>query len=384
MDRLVFRTSVCDVLGIEYPICLAGMAKVGPSPNPPVAGPRLVAAVSNAGGLGVLGATVLTPDEIHESVQQIKKMTDKPFGIDLIYPDWNEERYGPVEKAVESVRKDYPDVYELVQKIARDFDLPDVGETDLTKLRFWKPDFIAEQTEAIFSESKNVAVTALGVVQDISPIEEARRRGMKSIALVGSAEHAKRFLHNLPDIIVAQGTDSGGHTGNVGTMSLVPEVIDTVDNKVPVLAAGGIVDGKGMSAALALGASGVWVGTRFEATVEADLFDEEKRRIIDAKQSSTILHTMYTGKTLRHEKTGITKAWGKMRTLPMPLQTYIMWDLYRAIEEANRWDLCLVSFGQAAGQVKRIQTAREVVEGMIAETSDILQNQLRRRIVMSL
>src|SRR6185369_10227626 len=202
----MLTTPICKQLGIRLPILLAGMGGVSMH--------RLVAAVSNAGGLGVIGAATLDPQTLRAEIRKTRELTDRPFAVDLLAPN---------------------------------------------------PDMIRAHMQVIFDEGVGIFVAGLAVPQEF--IDEMHARAMTVIVMTGRVRHAVKAAQAGADIVVAQGTEAGGHTGEIGALALIPQVVDAVS--IPVLAAGGIADGRGIVAALALGAQGVVVGTRFIATPEA-------------------------------------------------------------------------------------------------------------------
>jgi enoyl-[acyl-carrier protein] reductase II len=234
----MLRTALTETLGIEYPIIQAGMGGVAMA--------ELAAAVSNAGGLGVIGGAMLPPDGLREEIRKVKDMTDKPFGVDLLLA---------------------------------------AGMPGLE-----------QQIEAVYKEGVPVFASGLGNPAPYSA--EMHRRGMKVIAVVGNVKNARRCAEGGADIIVAQGHEGGGHTGRVATLALVPQVVDAV-KPLPVAAAGGIADGRGLVAALALGACGIWVGTRFVATHEAFSHLNYKNKIVEGNDEGTVVSKAFTGKPCR-------------------------------------------------------------------------------------
>ena len=232
------QTRLTEMLGVEHPVMLAGMGGVSYS--------RVVAAVSEAGGFGCLGASTMSPDQMVEEIRAVKAATDKPFGVDL-----------------------------------------------LTAM----PGGMMENVQKIIDEGAQVFVAGLGVPLDV--IELCHRNGVLVINMCGKVIHAVKAVEAGCDIVVAQGTEAGGHTGQVATLPLVPQIVDAVGGKVPVVAAGGIFDGRGLAAALALGADGVWVGTRFIATPEARGLPGYKDKLIATAEDGTVITRGYTGKTLR-------------------------------------------------------------------------------------
>ena len=232
------RTPLTDLLGIEHPVMLAGMGGVSYA--------DLVAAVSAAGGFGTMGAAPLPLDAMVEEIRKVRELTDAPFGVDL-----------------------------------------------LTAM----PGSMVAQVEAIIAGGARAFVGALGVPAEV--IDLCHDHGVLVVNMCGTVAHAVRAVEAGCDLVVAQGTEAGGHTGRVATMPLLPQVVDAVGDRVPVVAAGGIFDGRGLAAALMLGASGVWVGTGFIATPEAHVVGGYREALVAAHETDTVISRAYTGKTLR-------------------------------------------------------------------------------------
>lgn len=232
------RTRLTEMLGIEHPVMLAGMGGVSYAP--------LVAAVSEAGGFGCLGASTMGPEQMVEEIRAVRRMTDKPFGVDL-----------------------------------------------LTAM----PGDLEGQVRMVVEEGASVFVAGLGVPSSVVAL--CHEADVLVVNMCGKVEHARRAVAAGCDLVVAQGTEAGGHTGTVATFPLVPQIVDAVGEKVPVVAAGGIFDGRGLAAALALGAVGVWVGTRFIATPEARAVPGYKERLLASREDSTVVSRAYSGKTMR-------------------------------------------------------------------------------------
>ncbi|MHB8246272.1 MAG: NAD(P)H-dependent flavin oxidoreductase [Acidimicrobiales bacterium] len=239
------RTKLTDMLGIEHPVMLAGMGGVAYAP--------LVAAVSEAGGFGCLGASTMSPDQMVCEIREVRQRTNKPFGVDL-----------------------------------------------LTAM----PGDLESQVRRLIEEGASVFVAGLGVPSGV--VSLCHEADVLVVSMCGKVEHARRAVAAGCDLVVAQGTEAGGHTGTVATMPLVPQIVDAVGAEVPVVAAGGIFDGRGLAAALALGAAGVWVGTRFIATPEARAVPGYKERLIGAEEDSTVVSRAYSGKTMRVLRNGYT------------------------------------------------------------------------------
>lgn len=232
------RTRLTELLDVEHPVMLAGMGGVSYH--------RLVAAVSEAGGFGCLGASTMGTEEMVQEIAAVRSLTDKPFGVDL-----------------------------------------------LTAM----PGDMVGQVEKVIAGGASVFVAGLGVPTDV--VDLCHRNGVLVVSMCGKVQHALRAVDAGCDLVVAQGTEAGGHTGQVATFPLVPQIVDAVGDRVPVVAAGGIFDGRGLAAALALGADGIWVGTRFIATPEARAVPGYKEALVRNAEDSTVVTRAYTGKTLR-------------------------------------------------------------------------------------
>ncbi|MBM3957923.1 MAG: nitronate monooxygenase, partial [Gemmatimonadetes bacterium] len=265
MGDRVLRTSLCDMLGIEYPVMSAGMGPnlLGEQTGAPV---DLVVAVSEAGGLGVLGGSGYDIEELREAIREIKARTDKPFGVDLLLPKniaGLDQMAMATEMPLDDILKALPQPYQdWIAKMKKEMNLPDVEiivKTDTTTMR-------PQEAVAVCIEEK-IPLFCAGLGNPGWMVEDAHANGVKVLAITGNVKNARRMVESGIDLLVAQGHEAGGHTGRIGTMALVPPCIDAA-YPVPVLAAGGIADGRGLAAALAMGCVGVWIGTRFLATDE--------------------------------------------------------------------------------------------------------------------
>jgi nitronate monooxygenase len=375
MGRRVLRTALCDMLDIEYPIMSAGM---GPNTlSEQVGAPvELVVAVSEAGGLGVLGASGYSIQELRDAIAEIKSKTDKPYGVDILLPKNIADMQGiggadevPLSQLVSTLPQPYQD---YVENMKRELDLPDVDvmvKADTTTLR------PQEAVEVCIEE--RVPLFCAGLGNPAFMVEEAHANGVKVLAITGNSKNARRMADSGIDLLVAQGHEAGGHTGRVGTMALVPACIDAAAS-VPVLAAGGIADGRGVAAALAMGCIGVWVGTRFLATDEGGAQDVIKQNIVNATDEDTCVSTVFTGKTLRAIRSQFHESWEKsgLASLPFPLQIFVSSALFGAFVEANLDGYIGGFAGQAAGMIHEIKPAGEVLMDMVEETADILTSKL--------
>ncbi len=368
MGKPVLKTKLCEMLGIEYPVILAGMGGVSRA--------QLVAAVSNAGGLGVIGAAAMPPEELRQEIRKVRDLTDKPFGVDLILPAMGQLPTVPREGAskIGDWRELLPkEQREFVERLKRQFELPEV-EREPPPFQFG-PDFIHRQMEVVLEERVPVFASGLGNPAPFVP--DLHKNGTKVIALVGNVKNALRVKEGGADIIVAQGYEAGGHTGRVGTMALVPQVVDAVA-PTPVVAAGGIGDGRGLAAALCLGAVGVWVGTAFLVSQEASWDPDLKRRILEASEEDTRVTRIYSGKPMRNITNPLIEEWERagVPTLPFPFQGALIREITLPAEKAGRKELLMNPAGQISGMLRRIRPAGEILEEMVAQAAELLQKVL--------
>ncbi|MCJ8500253.1 NAD(P)H-dependent flavin oxidoreductase [Desulfatitalea alkaliphila] len=377
MARPVLRTPLCDMLNIEYPILSAGMGPtlIGEKTGAPV---ELVVAVSEAGGLGVLGGSGYTVEELREAIREIKKQTDKPFGVDLLLPKKLDLDGGmgskqveklPLQAILETIPKPHKD---WVNKIKTEMGLPDTQIMVRMNTTTMRP---KESVQVCIEEKVPLFCAGLGNPGFMVP--EAHANGMKVLAITGNAKNAKRLAEAGIDLLVAQGHEGGGHTGRIGTMALLPAAMDAAA-PVPLLAAGGIGDGRGIAAALAMGCTGVWIGTRFLATDEGGALPVNKQRILSSTDEDTRVSTAYTGKTLRASYNKFHDLWAESGLAPLPFPTQVMISsaLLDGFIAANKDEYVGGLAGQISGIIKEIKPARQVLEEMVAETVDILGRRL--------
>ncbi len=367
MGKKVLHTKLCDLLGVEYPIILAGMGDVSCA--------ELAAAVSNAGGLGVLGASVWTLDQMRDEIRRTKELTDKPFGVDLLFPGGMVESprdlaAGPMK--ISEIKPMLPqEQLDFVEKLKKEWGVPETDpEIPLPTIMFPK-----ESAEILFEEKVPFFVSGLGFPEWLEP--DAHANGMKMIHLVGNVKNAKRTAAAGADIIVAQGTEAGGHTGRIGTLALVPQVVDAVA-PLPVVAAGGIGDGRGLVASLALGACGALIGTRFVASTEGREYDYQKQKIVNAVDEDTQVTKIYSGKTLRAINNKLIEEWNAsgIPTLPMPMQSLLIRDLVEGLRQAGMTDYLSGLAGQVSGMITEVKSATEIMADIVNEAIDILENRL--------
>lgn len=377
MARPVLKTKLCDMLGIEYPILSAGMGPtlIGEKTGAPV---ELVVAVSEAGGMGVLGGSGFTVDELRDAIRQIKAQTDKPFGVDLLLPQKIDLGGGmgsrdidqlPLSAVLKSIPKAHAD---WINKIKAEMGLPDVEVMVRMNTTTMRP---KESVQVCLEE--RVPLFCAGLGNPGFMVADAHQRGMKVLGITGNSKNAKRMAQSGIDLLVAQGHEGGGHTGRIGTMALLPAAIDAAA-PVPVLGAGGIGDGRGVAAALAMGCIGVWIGTRFLATDEGGALPVNKQRIISSTDEDTRVSTAYTGKTLRASYNKYHDLWAESGLAPLPFPTQVMVSsaLLAAFIEAKKDDYVGGLAGQVSGIIHEIKPAKTVLEEIVAETVDILSRRL--------
>jgi len=313
------KTRLTELLKIEHPVMLAGMGGVSYS--------ALTAAVSQAGGFGCLGASAMNQEQMVDEISLVASATKKPFGVDL-----------------------------------------------LTAM----PDSLERSVELLIEGGASVFVAGLGIPANV--IETCHSAGVLVASMCGKVDHARRAVDAGCDFVVAQGTEAGGHTGQVATLPLVPMIVDVVDGSVPVVAAGGIFDGRGLAAALMLGADGIWVGTRFIATPEARSVVGFKEGILAAKEDGTIVSRAFSGKTMRVLKNKTTEFYEQHpeELQPFPAQlgkSYSNHTFHLGGDETSKGvdpELEGYPAGQAVGAIDELVPAAEIVARFVAEAEQDL------------
>ena len=299
------HTPLCDLLNIKYPIIQAGMGWDKEGLTTP---PELVAAVSNAGGLGCIGGSSIRPEVIRERIRAVRQLTDKPFGVDITLPKMEDVRIPDPDEVRKEIQEKFPKHAKFNDEL-----IPKLGLTPQPPDRkSWvkTPAATREQLRVILEEKVPILIIGLGDTAEVVPL--AHERGIKVMALAGAVKHALSHARKGADVIIAQGYEAGGHTGTIGNFPLIPQIVDAVRPK-PVVAAGGISDGRGVAAALALGAVGVWCGTTFLVTREGGINPIYKKQILNGS-SEDFVRTAYTsGHFARHYRSDVIKAWMSFR-----------------------------------------------------------------------
>ncbi len=314
---MALRTPLCDLLEVEHPIMLAGMGGVSYA--------ELVAAVSNAGGYGVLGMAGTGPDFIRSQMRRVRELTDKPFGVDLLAAS---------------------------------------------------PESLTASVEVIIEEGASCFVAGLGVPMPI--MQRLKSAGLKVMVVCGAVRHAEKAEQAGCDAVICQGGEGGGHTGLVGTLPLVAQAVERVS--IPVVAAGGLYDGRGLAAALALGAQGVWMGTRFIASAEAHAADMYRQAVVDAGDADTVRTRCYSGKPMRVKSNAWVADWEQRPSeiQPFPQQAIashragVMGGIGGQLEGLDADRSCF-AMGQSAGGVRDVLPAADIVRRLLAEAEGALE-----------
>lgn len=365
------KSPLCDMFGIEFPIFAFSHCR------------DVVAAVSKAGGMGVLGAITFTPEQLEIELDWIDEHIDgRPYGVDVVMPAKSLDRDMGLDdpKTLASKLDGYIDQEhrDFVEKILSDHNAPplpsDAARPDGAigeGLLGWTAATGAPLVDIALAHPIKLLVNALGPPpKDV--VDRAHDAGVLVAALIGSAHQAQRQKMNGVDIIVAQGTEAGGHTGDVSSMVLWPEVVEAVA-PTPVLAAGGIASGKQMAAAMALGAQGVWTGSMWLTVAEADTPPLVLEKLLAATSRDTVRSRSLTGKPARMLRTAWTDAWegpDSPGTLPMPLQFMLQRDVMPRAERAGAKDLLGMPVGQIVGHLNAVRPVRDVIFEMIEEYID--------------
>jgi NAD(P)H-dependent flavin oxidoreductase YrpB (nitropropane dioxygenase family) len=358
------RTPICERLGIEFPIFAFSHCR------------DVVAAVSRAGGFGVLGALAFSPDELEVELDWIDEhVGDKPYGVDIVMPAKYVGKGGGSEATVDNLSDLIPEEHRrFVDEVLAEHGVPELPpdvETGTLKAAGLNVDLEGPgQVEVSLAHPKvKMLVNALGPVPP-DVVAKAHEHGLLVGALVGARQHAERQVAIGVDVIVAQGTEAGGHCGEISTMVLVPEVVDAVGPDVPVLAAGGIGTGRQIAAALALGAQGVWTGSIWLTVAEADTNPMAVENLLAATSKDTVRARVMTGKPARQLRSAWTEAWdrpGAPEPLPMPLQGILYGEAARRITRVHNKELSGFPVGQIVGRMNRVRPTKDVMLDLVEE-----------------
>ena len=364
------RTPICDMLGIDLPLLAFSHCR------------DVVAAVTNAGGFGVLGASMHSPEELEHELAWIDDHVDgRPYGADILVPEKYEGKglgldAAAVHALIGQEQKDF------VAALLEEHGIPAAGSSGDARLptSSISDDAGEKLLDVAFRHPIRLIASALGTPPGYM-IDRARQAGVPIAALVGAREHAIKQVNAGVDILVAAGTEAGGHCGEVTTMVLVPDVIEAIKpiREVPVLAAGGIVTGRQIAAAIALGAAGAWTGSVWLTTDEAETAPYTKQKMIAATSRDTIRSRSRTGKPSRQLKSDWTAAWEGDKSpgaLPMPLQSLLSEPVMRRIDvlaqQGNKGAQELATYwvGQGVGLMNKATTVRDVIYEMAQDYAE--------------
>jgi len=363
------RTPICDRLGIEFPIFAFSHCR------------DVVAAVTNAGGFGVLGALAFDAARLETELRWIDEhVGGKPYGVDFAMPAKYVGKGGGAEASIDHLSAMIPDEHRaFVSRILDEAGVPALPEGHEV-VRIAAGLGVDEQGPSQLEECLNhpgvkMVVNALGPPPPYV-IEACHAAGVLVGALAGARQHAERQVAMGVDVIVAQGTEAGGHCGEISTMVLVPEIVDAVGPDIPVLAAGGIASGRQAAAAMTLGAQGAWMGSVWLLTAESDVTPEVAANLLAAGPRDFVRSRAMTGKPARQLRTAWTDAWeadDAPPLLPMPLQGILYAEGAARFSRAHVPAFAGSPAGQVIGSIHSIRPAREVVLGVIEEWIDAVQ-----------
>ena len=357
------QTDLAQKLGIEFPIFAFTHCR------------DVVVAVSKAGGFGVLGAVGFTPEQLEVELDWIDEhIGDKPYGVDIVIPGKYEGMGATdADKLEADLKAMIPDHHrEFVQKLLADHDVPEIPEEErMRELIGFGTAIAGPQAEIALSHDKvALLANALGTPPP-DVIEKVHESGKLIAALCGSAAQAARHKEAGVDIVIAQGTEGGGHTGEIGSMVLWPEVLDVLGD-TPMLAAGGVGSGRQMAAALAMGAQGVWTGSLWLTVAEADVPPAQMQSYLDATSRDTLRSRSWTGKPCRMLRNEWTEAWeaeGNPKPLGMPMQFMLTSN---AVQRGHMYpeqakDVQFNPVGQIVGRMNKMRPAKDVIFEMVEE-----------------
>lgn len=359
------RTSLCDLLRLEYPILQSGMARI--------AGPEMVAEVSRAGALGILAGLRLSADDLRAQIRRVRELTDRPFGVNLWLHEELQPPIAPSAVAVERVRA----VQAVLNRCRERLGLP-----PQTAAPPPTPDLLAEAIDVIVGA--RVPVLSIGLGNPGADLaERCHRHGVAVIAMVATVDDARAVAEAGVDVVVAQGGDAGGHRStwtkrpsameaNIGTMALVPQIVDAV--RQPVVAAGGIADGRGLVASLALGAVGVMLGTRFVACRESQAPPMYKQALLRSGSDVTTVTDAFSGYYARVLQNAFTREYEQSGApvLPSLLQVSAADDIYRAAAAAGNPEYFPMWSGQSVGLIDDLPGAAEIIQAIVGEAEDAI------------
>ncbi|ANU24420.1 NAD(P)H-dependent flavin oxidoreductase [Planococcus donghaensis] len=351
------QTTICELFQIDYPLIQAGMAG-GPTTV------ELVAEVSNAGGLGTLGAAYMTPEALRKAIKEIQSKTEKPFAVNIFASSEQDDfnRLAEVQKALSPFR----------------------SELEISNLEptYSSPNWSGEQFNVCIEEDVSIISTAFGCFSK-DQMKIVKERKVKTVVMITTVEEAILAEKSGADAVVAQGSEAGGHRSTfslaqhsfgaqIGTMSLVPQVVDAIE--IPVIAAGGIVDGRGLIASLALGAQGVQIGTRFVTAKESGAHALYKQAIFGSTEESTVVTKSFSGRPARGIKNRFIREFEQsgIEPLPFPSQNIVTKDIRAAAAKLENAEFMSLWAGQSTRSLIEEEVAAEIVQEIMKEAKKLL------------
>jgi NAD(P)H-dependent flavin oxidoreductase YrpB (nitropropane dioxygenase family) len=358
------RTPICDTFDLEFPIFAFSHCR------------DVVAAVTRAGGMGVLGALYFTPDELEMELAWIDEHVEgKPYGVDLVMP----ATLAPEARAAVEAGDLESQLEEMIPRENREFVDKVLAEHGVPPLPVeaeqghhllgWTDTTGRGQLEIALAHPASLLVNALGP-PPADVVQTAHEHGMLVAALASTVRHAEKHRANGVDIIVAQGTEAGGHTGEISSVVLWPDVVEAMGPDVPVLAAGGIGRGSQIAAAIAMGCAGVWTGSIWLTVAESDMAPLVVENLLAAGSHETVRSRVLTGKPARQLRTAWTEAWERPDSpgyLPMPLQFMLVADAYNRISRAQNKELTGMAVGEIVGTMRQVRPVRDVIFDLVSE-----------------
>lgn len=357
------KTAATEMFGLDIPVFAFSHCR------------DVVVETSRSGGMGVLGCTYHSPDQLRRELDWIERHVEgRPYGIDVLLPaayariETPRITLGDIPKEQSEYLRHYLDeagIPRLPEGQADELIMTEVSRLNMTREQ------AAALVDVALEYPIKLIVNALGA-PPVEMVERMHKAGVKVGGMVGKVEHARRHVAAGVDILVAQGMEAGGHTGDITSMILWPQVVDAVA-PVPVLAAGGIGNGRQMAAALALGAEGVWCGSIWLGTRESDLTSDMKQRLFEAGSENAIQSKARTGKKCRLLDSKLIQAWnrkGAPETLPLPLQTATVLESYLRVERARAHEWLSCPVGQVVGQMQHEMTVKQVIFELLSEFAD--------------
>lgn len=353
---------LCEMLGIKYPIIQAGMAGGATTPE-------LVSAVSNAGGLGILAASRLTSTQLKDAIKTIKSKTKNPFGVNILLapPEDGNKDFASTQRYLDSFRNDLG-----LSSGSSDISIP--------------PPMTSQYLEVVFNERVPVLSVGLGDPSNITEVTHSHN--ITVMAMVTTVNEAIQVVEGGADVVVAQGSEAGGHRStfklgsnceapSIGTFALVPQIVDAIPN-MPVVAAGGVMDGRGLAAALALGASGVLIGTRFLVAKESGIFAAYKEKMLSSTEADTVVTDLFTGRPARSILNRFIEKYSESGNKPLawPLQGLAADDIYAESRKQNLADYYPLLAGQGLRLLRRGQSATEIVNEIVSTANSIISSNL--------